>query len=316
MQTKRRLLALAVTGALGLAACGGAADQAADNDKRVAVDEDSGDGGVVIEDALAQAAVSTADAGSAHMDMTMHMTLPQVGDVTIDVQGVSDFATGDSQITMDMGALFDQLGASALPGADKSFVVEMRVVDGTMYMHFPDFMAQFMGGKPWVSLSGADAVEGGASGLGPIGQADPKQYLEYLAAVSSGVENVGTEKVGDIDTTKYHAVIEFGKALDQVPESTLDTLGLDEDDLSQRLSALSQTVGAEMPVDVWIDGDGLLRKMHMDMEMTGMQMSIDMSLHDYGVDVAVDAPPADQVGDMGAMLGDLGSGFGFDGSAA
>ena len=316
MQTRRRLLALAVTGAVGLAACGGAADQAADNGKKVAVDEDSGDGGVVIEDALAQAAVSTADAGSAQMDMTMHMTLPQLGDVTIEAQGVSDFATGDSQITMDMGALFDQLGATALPGAGKSFVVEIRVVDGTMYMHFPDFMAQFMGGKPWISVSGADAVTGDAGGLGPFGQADPKQYLGYLAAVSSHVEKVGTEKVGDIDTTKYHAVIESAKALDQVPQSTLDSLGLDEEDLSQRLGALSQSVGAEMPVDVWIDGDGLLRKMHMDMGTNGMQMSVDMSLHDYGVDVAVEAPPADQVGDMSAMLGNLGSGFGFGGSAA
>jgi hypothetical protein len=75
-------------------------------------------------------------------------------------------------------------------------------------------------------------------------------------------------------------------------------------------------LGSEMPVDVWIDDDGLLRRMSMDMSVAGQTAHLQMEIWDYGVDVNVEAPPADQVGDMGSMLGDLGEGFGFEDASA
>jgi hypothetical protein len=53
----------------------------------------------------------------------------------------------------------------------------------------------------------------------------------------------------------------------------------------------------------------------MDMGIEGLQMSLDMELYDYGVAVAVEAPPADQVSDLSSVLGGVG-GLGFADAAA
>jgi hypothetical protein len=308
---KRSALAFVVTGALALAACGGSAESGKDATapQKVVTGDPSDDGGVSTGNALARAAVSTTDAGSAHMTMTITMSLPGAGDVAIAADGVSDFANGNSRMTMDMGALFSKLPMSVAPGAGSDFAVEMRVVDGTIYVHYPEALAQFMGGKPWLSISGGDELKQlGSNSFGPLGQADPRQYLEYLATVSSGVEQVGNEKIAGVDTTKYHAVVQFDKALDQVPQSTLDQLGIDEQALAAQLDAMHGVVGSEMPVDVWIDNDGRLRRMRMDMSVAGEKMSVEMNLDQYGIPVDVAAPPADEVTDMRSMLGNLSGG--------
>jgi hypothetical protein len=246
--------------------------------------------------------------------MSMTMSLPGIGDVAITADGVSDFASGDTRMTMDMGSLFDKLSMAAPSGAPSDVTVEMRVVDGTIYIHYPEALAQFMGGAPWLRVDGgAQLQQLGSSGLGPFGQADPRQYLEYLATVSSGVEKVGSETVGDVETTKYHAVVQFDKALEQVPDATLDQLGIDKRAFTEQLDAMRGVVGSEMPVDVWIDHDGLLRRMRIDMSVASEKIAIEMNLDQYGVAVDVAAPPTDQVRDLGSVLGNLsnrGSGTG------
>ena len=108
-------------------------------------------------------------------------------------------------------------------------------------------------------------------------------------------------------------------ALDDVPVSLYEKLGLDPDEYAQQLEQFAAVMGDEMPVDVWIDGDGLLRKLHMDMSVSeagqSVAMGVEMEMFDYGADVHVEAPPADQVSDMGSMLGGL-TGFGSEDIAA
>jgi hypothetical protein len=284
-----------VTGALALAACGGAT-------------ADSDESGVVIEDRLAAVAASTIDAGSARMSMTM--TVPGVDHASLTADGITDFASGNSQMTMDMGALMGLAGAGdALGGGD--FTVEMRMVDGVVYMRYPEMMSQFLGGKPWISIDATAALGTENPGMtGPLGQADPTKFLEYLATVSSGVEETGRETVRDVETTKYHAVIDFEKAVEQVAPETFEMLGVEPNELADELAQMQSVIGAELPVDVWVDDDGLLRRMRMEMTIEGQSATVDMEMFDYGVDVAVEAPPADEVGDMSSLLGGVGSAFG------
>jgi hypothetical protein len=317
----RAATTVTLAGVLALGACGGAGGEgkraddrpARDGATEVTADEATGENGVVIDDTFAAAAASTMHAGSARVRMTMTLPVPGMGENTVTIEGLADFSTGDGQMTMDMGALMGD--AVAALGGD--LTVEIRVVDGVMYMHYPETMAQFMGGTPWLSIDAGDALGGDSQGLaGPFGQSDPTRYLEYLAAVSSGVEEIGREPVGGVDTTRYHAVIDFSKAIEQVPDENLDALGLDADAFAVQLSEMQGLLGSEMPVDVWIDDDGLLRRMSMDMSVAGQAAHLQMEIWDYGVDVNVEAPPADQVGDMGSMLGDLGEGFGFEDASA
>jgi hypothetical protein len=308
---KRPALALVVTGALALGACGGSAGSSNDATppQKVIAGDGSADGGVSVDNALARAAVSTTDAGSAHMTMKMTMSLPGTGDVTITADGVSDFANGNSRMTMDMGSLLSKLPTSSAPSAGSDLTLEMRVVDGTIYVRYPETIGQFMGAKPWVSITGGNELKQlEANGFGPFGQTDPRQYLEYLATVSSGVEKMGTEKIGDADTTKYHAVVDFAKALNQIPDKTFDQLGIDKPTFEQQLESMRGVAGSEMPVDVWIDGEGRMRRMQMEMSFSGEKMSIEIDLDQYGVAVDVAAPPADQVTDMGSVLGTTSNG--------
>jgi hypothetical protein len=304
---------LLVAGGLCLAACGGATGGDADDSTRPRepADATSGEGGVVLEDRFATAATSTIDAGTARVAMTMTMSTPEVGDVSIAVDGALHFGTGDGQMSMAMPLMaeFGDLG--------DDIAVDARIVDGVMYLRYPERFAHMLGGTPWVSIDLRGAFgEQNQGMLGPFGQADPTQYLEYLAAVSSSVEEVGRESVREVPTTRYHATFDFEKAVDQVPAETLDALGIDADTFDEHLERMRAAVGAEAPVDVWIDDDGLLRRMRMEMDVAGQTAAIDMELYDYGVDVAVEAPPADQVRDMSSMLGELGERYEIEGFAA
>jgi hypothetical protein len=61
-----------------------------------------------------------------------------------------------------------------------------------------------------------------------------------------------------------------------------------------------------VPFEVFIDDDGLLRRMTMDMNMTtageAMTMALKMDYFDFGTDVNVQAPPAGDVFDATGLL--------------
>jgi hypothetical protein len=78
-----------------------------------------------------------------------------------------------------------------------------------------------------------------------------------------------------------------------------------------------------VPFEVWIDDEGRMRKMAIVMDLTelfdqlggddmpagfGGEMQMELELHDYGVEVDVEAPPAADVERLDlSELGDLGS---------
>ena len=173
----------------------------------------------------------------------------------ITAEGATDFVNGNSQLTMDMSSLFGALGASGL-GADTlgaiggDATIEMRIVDGVIYAKYPESIGQFLGDATWLKLDPGDvASDPDASGgmTNPFSQANPKQYLDYLATVSSGVEEVGREEVDGVETTHYRANLDFGKTLDQVPQETLDQLGLDADAFARAARSARRTDGRRAP---------------------------------------------------------------------
>jgi hypothetical protein len=306
--------AVAVVLGLGLSGCGAAAEDGDERADDVVVDERSGEGDVVIQDALASAAVSTLDAGSARMSMRMTMAgagVPEGAVITAD--GVMDFESGAVSMTMDMGPLLAMMEPSEAGDVPGDLTVEMRMVDYVMYMRFPESLRGEAGGlpTPWVSIdlrSSLDDMGLSEDLLDQYAQNDPTQYLQYLGAVSSGVEEVGRERVRDVDTTHYRAAIDLTKAIDQVPQEVKDRLGLDRDALAETFEEMQTQFGiSELPTEAWIDDDGLLRRMRIEMGAAGVGMKVEMDLFDYGVAVDVVAPPAGEVTDLLSMLGGLGA---------
>src|SRR5262249_52893891 len=137
-------------------------------------------------------------------------------------------------------------------GAGQS-VFEERTVDGVVYVHLPSLSNRLAGGRPWMALGlPADATGGGmtSSPFGLAGSTDPTQVIGFLEKVSDDVKLVGPETIRGVDTTHYSATVDFAKVVDRanVPSGMRDTI--------MQFSGLFGNV----PVDVWIDGDGRLRQ--------------------------------------------------------
>ncbi len=289
------LAAAAAASALVVAACGGGQESAP-----APTTAAQGAAGVLVS-----AAADTADAGTSKVAFTFTTQLPpavQPEPVTFTGQGVFDYANRKGKVTYDFGELFASLG---LPAADDP--VE-AIFDGTvMYMKFPLLSAFLPDAKPWIKLDPATlGAETGfdLSQLQQLGQSDPTQFLDYLRATSETVEEVGTEQVGGVDTTHYRGTIELDRVADQVPPDQQEQVRAALDKL------IEQTGTAEIPVDVWVDGDGLVRKAELtytaEIQVPGSEPEqsesvVTMEFSDFGTAVEVEPPPADQVTDLAEL---------------
>ena len=239
------------------------------------------------EELVVSSASATQDAGSANMAMVMRMS-GGAQDVTINAKGAFDFESGRGAMTMDMGDLGAQMGMGK---------IEMRTDGTTIYMKMP---AQMKPPTPWVKMD-LDTMTG-VPGMGQLQQFnnnDPRATMELLRGVAD-VEEVGSEEIRGTQATHYKATVDLEKAIAEAPEETKKAM-------RQQFKLLGLT---EMPVDVWIDEEGLLRRQEITMDLSNVDtggapagqvptsMFMRMELFDFGTEVDVEPPPAGQVTDM------------------
>lgn len=277
---KRALLLLALPLAL-LPACGGA--------------------DTLSVDAVAQAADKTAAQKSAKFDMSMQMTLPGVEQpVRLFATGAVDYAKDAARVDMDFGELARTMGQAQAAGEMK---MSMIFDAPAMYMKLP---AAMTGGgappTPWVSVDLTKATGIDLGQLSRLSQ-NPADQLEMLRTASDDVEQRGKKEVRGVETTHFHATLNMRKALDEglkaLPEK-------DREKTKRALEAMIQQSGLDtIPVDVFLDDDGVLRRMVMDMEMAAAQeggekvrMVMTMDMFDFGMPVDVTPPPASEVTDI------------------
>ena len=109
-----------------------------------------------------------------------------------------------------------------------------------------------------------------------------------LRAASKDVQAVGHANVRGVPTTRYAGKMDFRKALD----AGLDQLELSEAERARArdgMQALLEQLGsASLPFEVFVDEDGLLRRMTMYMSMKiqseRMSMRMSMDYFDFGVE--------------------------------
>jgi hypothetical protein len=294
----RRFVAVSLAAllVLVLAACGG------------------GGGGLKVQataDFLASAAQRTTDRQTGRMELTMSMTVAG-RDVTFMADGAYDTVAQRMQMNLDMASLLAQLGGSSSDaGMLRSIVgdsIEMRFVEDVMYLKIP-FLSQISGGNhtEWVSLRMDSA---GSNPFGPVGGADPAAFLDYLRGAGAEVNEIGHEEVRGVDTTHLSTTITLRKAVDSAPEAERARI---EEAVAKLGASADELLDTPIPVDVFIDGDGLVRRLHLVISMpVGAQPldgDIQMDFFDFGTAVSVDAPPADQVTDISSQLSKLGGAF-------
>ena len=199
--------------------------------------------------------------------------------------------------------------SSVLPGAAGLGAFELRQLGSTLYMRMPSVAGAFVPqGKQWLSFDlGAALDKAGLGGLNAASmQQDPSQFLTLLRASSIDVKEAGSDTVRGADVTRYTAKLDLRRSVD----ASLDQLELtDEQEAALRRAAkqLADQVGTKtIPVEVFVDADGRLRRLNMDLSMIvqGQRLATEQTVdyYDFGVDVDVDAPPASQVYDLTKQL--------------
>jgi hypothetical protein len=273
----RVLLALQLVAlAVGLTACGGHA---------------------LALDPVASAATKTVEAGSSRVEVKVAM---KVGGDSVDMTGSGAFdyrkARGEATYSMQL-PMFGEVG------------MDMRILGTRVFIRLPEALAGagLTGGKEWTSVDiGKSLDRSGLGGLDFSQQQDPTQMLQYLRAASTGVTEAGSATVRGVETTRYTGRLDFRKALDAGIEK-LELTPAERQRAQEGMETMLDQLGGEgVPFEVFVDEDGLLRRMTMDMNMAieGEQVSMKMSMDyfDFGVAVNVQAPAAKDVFDATGML--------------
>jgi hypothetical protein len=181
-----------------------------------------------------------------------------------------------------------------------------------LYMKLPPSLAaQIPGGKPWLKLNLQEAGKQAGIDLSQLLQSgnmsqDPTQMLDYLRAASGEVTKVGNEQVRGVDTTHYRATVDLKKVPDAAPSGQRAALRKQID----QLIALTGT--RTIPTEVWIDGDNLVRRVKLSyvFDQNGERGSTTVleELYDFGAQVNVSPPTADEVVDITQLLQQGGGG--------
>jgi hypothetical protein len=202
------------------------------------------------------AAIPGAAAEVRTMAMEMEMKVEGPFTLSTTAEGVFDLDTGNSRFTIGVG--------------ERS--LEMRTVDGTLYMKTPGPDGE----ERWL----ASPVPEGGTASGML-QTEPLTYLELMKAVSSDIDEVGRERIRGVLTTHYRFDID-PKKIDspsaQFSPADLATAGIDT-----------------LPLDVWVGPDDLPRRIRMALGAAGSDIEIDIEMYDYGEPIVVEAPPEDLV---------------------
>ncbi|WP_138905337.1 LppX_LprAFG lipoprotein [Streptomyces albidochromogenes] len=220
----------------------------------------------------------TAEAQTARMKLTTRTTA-QGESVIAEGQGVIDLAEGDSEMTLTAGGQ----------------KIEQRVVDGILYQKPPEEQqAKVPGKKPWIKIDLKKAAQRAGGDSSQVN--DPAESAGFAKGVTDkDVRKIGTEQVGGTSTTRYRVTIDVDKLA-----GTGDRAKADQ---------LKKQLGPTLPMDVWLDDDGRIRRQQMDMRVKApdgaesggpqkAQVRTVIEYSDFGAELDVEPPAAGRTADM------------------
>jgi LppX_LprAFG lipoprotein len=201
----------------------------------------------------------------------------------------------------DQGAL-EGTGAFAKDAGEMAITVKRGtnetteiVYQGTVFYVQPPDATGLPPGKRWLTVDLAEFAPSAAadlSGFIQFVQSDPKRILGLVASGITDVKEDGSEEIRGVPTTKYTGTIDLTEAA----ESAGDL----EDALKGALEGAEFTT---LPVQVWVDDDGLVRRFAYSLpvaaERGGGTATVTVELYDFGANVEVEIPPEDETYNLG-----------------
>ena len=248
------------------------------------------------------------------------------GEISFSFEGAFDNRTGDSSFSLDLSSFADvisaQLEAESTGTPEDEFGAafmelflgmftqfEVRQVGDTVYMNNPMLVSFAGGDTEWIA---SPASESGdiASGFLQDSPTTPADVLDPFQNGNAEVIEIGPELVrGEVETTHYQLVYDKESLLESAPAG-------ERAELEQEL----EQFGEDLVIDVWMD-DQYLYKVFFDIDGTEFEseegdsferMTMTYEIFDYGADIVIEAPPADQVTFVEEEELSPGLGFGFN----
>ncbi|WP_374454712.1 hypothetical protein [Nocardioides sp.] len=265
--------ALVLSVGVGLTACSG---DSSGSDASSASDSDS-EAGSATSDSSAdaeeteEAALTELDAAGFYPAVMEAMREAE----TFTFQTVSE-SGGQSQ-TMEGEARFGDDGVEMKAASTGAQPMELIMVGQAMYLKSPDLGT----GDKWLKIDLSDPN----SLFGMIGKAtDPEVMFKAMEAPKK-IELLGTEEVDGVETNHYRVTMDPSQYLDamEFPASMADMLP------------------EELVTEMWVDGDNLPRKFSQSLDVPSVaggkptSTTSEGTYSDFGTDVDIEAPPADQV---------------------
>ena len=210
---------------------------------------------------------------TADLQLSMSIHVPN-GDITASGNGAVNFSSNAAQLAVQY---------SGLPQLNGTQLREV-IVGGSLYLSMPG-ISQFASGKSWVSTPlGTDSITPGSS--------NPGSMLQLLASQGNTVTPLGPSTIEGTAVHGYNVVISTADLSRELSRLTLPA------SLDQQMQAVFGSAGLRMTVYVG-DANDLIREVDftMNLSVDGSTVSAveTEDITDYGVPVAISAPPADQV---------------------
>jgi hypothetical protein len=213
------------------------------------------------------------------------------------------------------GQTISATGAMAFDGANTKFsmtstaageTTEMRMVDKVMYIKLPADQQKQMGtDKSWAKIS-ADGTDPVSQAMGSAlsqsaEQSDPSKILDQVSKAGRIISSDQTQLNGE-QVNHYKVELDIAKALDQF---TGQIPAAAREQVNEKLKGKD----LKIPAELWLDKDNLPVQVTMDqgpmMQALGApagDAKFTMKYSDWGTQVDVTAPPADQVVDLGELM--------------
>lgn len=212
------------------------------------------------------------------------------GSVSVPDQGVLT-AVGDATFGGDHASAQITMN---LPGLGQ---FDLVVVDTAVYMKLPASMLSELNlpaAKPWVEtpLDGTTGSSALGSTVNLATEMDPTHMIEEIKSAGR-ITGTTQEEVNGVQTTHYAITVD----VKTLAETMTDNPGEE--------AALSQATVPTIPFDLWVDTSDLPVRIVSTMFLTGTatakphQVTQTTNYSDWGEQVSVNAPPADEVTPIG-----------------
>ena len=250
----------------------------------------------------------------------MRLDMAEMASVAVEFETDSN---RNQSITMRFGEMMGSDGEG--PG------IEIRFVGGDQFLQFvvSEGMQGFMGEatpEGWFTLDSETAADAGIVCPTPVPGGMPESGVcqlpndnTFLIEHLNGAEIVGQDDLGGLAVSHVQFAVDAKALVAQTTTSFGDGAG--------GLLPFGDDFGPdEFIFDIWIDSDGLIRRLSLDLgaameELRGdsdetesdsfgdafaslFDITYVIDYYDYGADITIEAPPADEiVGDFGDMMG-------------